>query len=749
MQITRQGAISWRNRLRAIESSPYGRQIPKAEFPGGVGVPSVVGIVLLIAVAIFGWIMVDLDRSEQTASQVVDSQRRLTEQLGTTLQGATQEAVTQLGDSSSSGSPAKVVKNLTAADPHWKGASVIDPATGKIKAGAGAPVRITDSLLAGVDHPVAVPVSADAEHVDMVVAAPMSDTPGSPVIAGARSVPIRMDASNASVDRAMALVSNGQVLARVGTDFGATSAGELAGRIQHDGGNSGFLTKEAGTVGQPWRSQLATFTELGGATADDIDLVVVSYADTGLATQDNHGRDLMIALVATALAGFALLYFFLVRPVRRLRGDAMAISAGALATDVQRSPVSEVGGIADILAKVRLRLGGPAQPGKRGSMFRVPAAVVVVLATAMTVAWAGYVAVTFGARPDVPQRIVDDANDELARDALGINHALGRGLVGVQQIAGKVAKNPAASKPMMDRLAEDDEIHSVSIVDSAGNEVVHSGGNAYSDLDSLPHGVGIEQMNTSGRVPVVIAHAPVNGGRTLVAEFDADKLAGTSNQFPVRLLDSGNRVLDDTGGYVAFEQASARQVKAIKAAKSQPHAAVSDDDLIATAPVAGTKYVNQLGWHVVSQQPVDKLNLPANQQRRAAMTVALLAALIAIGTGGWSYFVHVHQLRRLRKDAEAMLDDPQNTVMFPQRHDEIGAVSICLETCRQALAEGPHCLGTLRETQAAPVRKATPVKAASAKAAPAKAALPADVGQTSGTLPDDELTELIGAGGRQ
>lgn len=710
------------------------------------------GLVLLLAIAIFGWVMVSSDRSDETATEVVESQQRHTDQLGGKLRASTETAVAQLSDSAkprSGDSPGRVAQRVVDSDSGWTGAAVFDRADGKMEATKGAPVKLPRSLLK-TNSPVALPIGADGTQINFLVAAPASDSATAPIIAGTKSMSLSVGTPADKVARGLMLVSNGKVLTKAGA--GGSVAAELAGEIQRDGATSGHLTNPAGTVGEPNRTQLATYTEIGGPAAGNLDLALVSYADTGVAVQDEKATLVVAALIVLAVLGFVVLRVFLVRPVQRLRADAMAVAAGGLGTQVHSPQLTEAGKISDTLDRIRLRLGGPIRRGTTRRRTRVPALGVVAVATALMLGWSGYVAVTFGAEADVPQRILDDANDEAAREADGVAKALGSGVGSLRDIARK-ADSPSDSKAQLEQLVETDgDIHSAAVVDAKGDAQVSVGGRPLADLQRAPGGTGVWQANTSGRLPIVLGYTPLGDGKhTLIAEFDTKALSGISSQFPVRLLDREHRVLADTGGFIAFEQANAEEAEMAAAVRKQnrPTAAVRDVDsegqVLAAAPVAGNKYADSLGWSIVSDKPVRDLNLPANEQRRAALTIALLAALVALGTGGWHYFVHIHQLRQLRRDSEEVLADPENTVVFPQRHDEIGAVATCLETCRQAMVDGSHWLGTLRETSAAPVKTpaAAPVKAEVTTESPAPVAVRAGHGED-----DDSEAELIGVSGK-
>jgi HAMP domain-containing protein len=63
---------------------------------------------------------------------------------------------------------------------------------------------------------------------------------------------------------------------------------------------------------------------------------------------------------------------------------------------------------------------------------------------------------------------------------------------------------------------------------------------------------------------------------------------------------------------------------------------------------------------------------------------------------GWILFTVLGPLRRVARAADNLVAGDLKSVIYPQRHDEIGTIASCLEICRQAVVQGPDRLGDVR-----------------------------------------------------
>jgi nitrate/nitrite-specific signal transduction histidine kinase len=89
---------------------------------------------------------------------------------------------------------------------------------------------------------------------------------------------------------------------------------------------------------------------------------------------------------------------------------------------------------------------------------------------------------------------------------------------------------------------------------------------------------------------------------------------------------------------------------------------------------------------------VSDLSLPTTQALHVAWLLMVLAITVAVATWGWQYTVFVRPLKALAAAAERVTGGNHQTPITPERFDEIGALAMCLEVCRQAYRDGSERL---------------------------------------------------------
>jgi hypothetical protein len=107
--------------------------------------------------------------------------------------------------------------------------------------------------------------------------------------------------------------------------------------------------------------------------------------------------------------------------------------------------------------------------------------------------------------------------------------------------------------------------------------------------------------------------------------------------------------------------------------------------IAAAAPFSGSGAAAPLGWSVVSWQPAGPLAIPGYESQNRTILAGLLGGTAAVACLGWLHIVVARPLRTLADRAEALADGDRKTVLFPQHHDEVGAVTRSLELIRQQL----------------------------------------------------------------
>ena len=94
------------------------------------------------------------------------------------------------------------------------------------------------------------------------------------------------------------------------------------------------------------------------------------------------------------------------------------------------------------------------------------------------------------------------------------------------------------------------------------------------------------------------------------------------------------------------------------------------------------------GSETVAERPLAAFRLPDNELSRGTWLVAFLALVVAVLLFAWYRLVVIRPLRQMAEAAERLADGDVRDTVCPVRHDEIGAVAVCLDIVRQTMAEG-------------------------------------------------------------
>jgi HAMP domain-containing protein len=180
----------------------------------------------------------------------------------------------------------------------------------------------------------------------------------------------------------------------------------------------------------------------------------------------------------------------------------------------------------------------------------------------------------------------------------------------------------------------------------------------------------------------------------------------------VHVIDHRMRSMLDTGGFIPFREVHDNGVRAAASAALSPDgtasapkstrrvvvASVVGDGAVPAAAGTGTATAvpkspaGTLGWVVVVSRDVGDLVLPTTQALHVAWLLMVLAVTVAVVGWGWQYTVFVRPLKALAAAAERVTDGDHQTPITPERFDEIGALAMCLEVCRQTRSEGSERL---------------------------------------------------------
>jgi methyl-accepting chemotaxis protein len=179
----------------------------------------------------------------------------------------------------------------------------------------------------------------------------------------------------------------------------------------------------------------------------------------------------------------------------------------------------------------------------------------------------------------------------------------------------------------------------------------------------------------------------------LIGEFNITRLAVPLQLAgeEVRVVDGGDRTIVDTQSYLAFDQLSdtTQRTATAVARTGQTPDQVDGATLVAARALAQNGPATALDWVAVAEQPVSALGITANAVRGGAQAAALVTAVLALLLCGWHELVVVRPLRRIAVAAELVAAGALSEHVYPQRQDEIGTVTACVEIIRQTLTGGP------------------------------------------------------------
>jgi hypothetical protein len=708
------------------------KQLAEARFPGGVGVPSGVGLALSLLLAVFCAYYLQQPATPAVPAAVVEPQERFTASMARTLAASIAKEVTNLRAAVTP--PAAglardsddLLGELGEIYPRWRGMALVEGAGERMIAARGEPVPLDELDRTSFQTATIRPVARAGHGVLLVATIPLgSDRQGRLLVAS-----LDLSSSEFPLDERLGqsvllVTATGSVVDSYGPlpETGDRAHAELirAAAIEATAGRTGSKVgathRDASTQGAAVVPVVAYAPLAVAEMSGTLGLGVVSVSRASIDHDESQWHPLVpaSALVVVAVLGFALVRAVLVNPVRRLRADAIAVASGALGRTVRISRVVEVRRIAAVIEHCRVRLRGePARPNRR-SALGLAARRAVILSTVALLGWSALLATTVGVSvPAVPDAAVRQRGVEVAWIADSVRRSLDEGMSDLKVLSRFGARNnEPALRTSMERLAgRETRYRSVYLVDPAGQILVHFGRRPLRPEGRLPvDEEGLRQYNTSGRLPVIFAHRSLpDRQRAVVVEFDVEHISGLLGQAAgrVRIVDSGLRTIADTEGYLAFQELSDSSLRrsANEARTTMSGASVMQSptgpSIVASVAIGGSRLTSMLGWVVVAERPIAELNLPGNELRRRALVVGLLGAVIALLHCGWHELMFVRPLRRAAAAGERLVNGDIKSVIYPIRQDHVGTITSCLEICRQALADGAHRLGDVRRPRGGP-----------------------------------------------
>jgi HAMP domain-containing protein len=675
-------------------------QLPESGFPSGISTPSTTVLVLLLLHAGLCAVLLGGSESGTVPAAVTEAQEQLVRGAGATVGAAASQGIADLRAVTAVpvATPDELVARLLQ-NGKWRGAAVLDSGTRALIASRGEPVAV-QSLPRSVTGTTVTPVVGADGTLRVVVAEAL---PGARLLVAARGSRLPDTSLGGDLkDTLLLTTSTGQVIDSRGAPLGP-GVGRLVELASAAGaaGEKGTLSGSTVAGQQP----AVVYTPVSSAQVDGVlGLAVVSVARAPVTGSGPGGNGVVPAVALGVVAVFGLLVVrrVLVKPVRRLRADALAIAGGRLMTTrVRRSRTREVDRIAAAFEHCRADLGGAAERPGRRPRRGLPTWFMIGLTSAAVLAWSAGVLVTVG-RQDVvvPAAVVGSARNQTTAATDALRRSLNDGLADLTSFAALTGGDVRSG--LDELIAGQSRYRSVYVADRSGGASSVVGRPPLRTTEPLPAEPGIGLRQGTAPVPVLFAHAPLPNGQALVGEFDLDHIGRLLGRAPgsVRLVDDGLRTIAATDGFVAFAELAAElRDSAVDSGADGPVARTQEGTagqaVVVAAPLRGGAS-GRLGWTVVAEEPVTDLALPGNELRRNAMVAALVAALLAVLLFGWQYLLLIRPLRRVADAADEIVKGRYSTVSYPQHQDQIGTIASCLEICRQALTDGVRRLGGAR-----------------------------------------------------
>jgi len=672
-----------------VVANSAGPEPVESGFPGGLRAPlAVVGAALILLVA---WCVIQLPAAASGGggpSAVAQSQELLVNDLAR----ATADSIGDVaGDLSTAAAlytvhpdptPAGTLAAITRGTPQALGLALVHRGSGTLLAGTGEPVPVESLPNKDIDRITVTLVRDQSGGTVVLTAAPLTGTNWLVLVTTGLKIP----AHTLSGDAAEALLlttPDGQVVKSRGRfDPGyqqlVTTASERSTAV-------GSMIGEAGkgpVVNGARTTPIAVYAPiLTGEPARPLglNLVLVGSAPAQAAVETPVETAWVTAVLAAAvLVSLLLLGFGFITPLRRLRAEALGGHRR------RRYRLREA-------AVVSAALRDEILPVRHG---RISARTFVLLAVAPLLLCSVLVGVIAGETvPTVPDLVVQGERGLAEVTAGALRDQLSASLSDLRTFATRATGDVNSLKPALANLiAQNKRYRSVYVTDADGSVQVDAGRAPLRSVERPPSGSGVHQQNTAGRIPVLYASTPLpDHTHVLIGELDVTKLSSILRRSAGngKLVDSGLRTLASADGYRAFDpltdQALKQSVTDALGGVGRPGTDEVDGQwyVVAAATVTGSPSTDPLRWTVVLQQPLTTLPLPDNLVRRYALFAALLVGAAGLLLLGWYHLCFVRPLRRLAEAAIRLEQGDLKTVIYPERLNEIGTLSQCLDDARR------------------------------------------------------------------
>ncbi|MGW3210428.1 HAMP domain-containing protein [Streptomyces sp. NPDC001135] len=486
--------------------------------------------------------------------------------------------------------------------------------------------------------------------------------------------------------------------------YQGVSGSLLGGKLLGDRSVAGYATLAAAEPGEH-------------TTASGLGLSVVSMVKV---TEESapSGSPVFGVLAAGALLvvgalAVAVLLGTVQRPLIRLFLESRRLTRGDLTRPVTVPGYGEAHRIGGALERLRRQLLGESAEATGSAetpsgLRRVDTRALLAVCAVLLLAWSAPLMLLFNradSTADVPRQLVNDQRERTDTLSDRVRRAVNEGDADLQSVASLIGDktSPEAMETVLERTYnENRRYRSLYVVDSHGAIQAREGKSPRVAESDRVSGKSVRLLGRGDKEPVVVAAAEIPGrnGAQLVGEFRVEffnALLTRPGLGVVRLVDDQHKVIAGNTGFLAFQSLPDDHLRDLVAASAQrlgkkpkPSGVLYRENgvrIAAAAPFSGSGTAESLHWSVVSWQPVDRLAIPQYDAQNRTVLAGLLGAAAAVACLGWLHIVVARPLRSLADRAEALAAGDRKTVLFPQHHDEVGAVTRSLELIRQQLQD--------------------------------------------------------------
>ncbi|MER5541110.1 cache and HAMP domain-containing protein [Streptomyces sp. NPDC002589] len=486
--------------------------------------------------------------------------------------------------------------------------------------------------------------------------------------------------------------------------YPGVSGSLLGGKLLGDRSVAGYATLAAADPGDT--------TTAGGLGLSVVAMVKVTEQSGG--TQSPvFGLAAGGALLLVGALAVAVLLGTVQRPLIRLFLESRRLTRGDLTRPVTVPGYGEAHRIGGALERLRRQLLGESAeatgPAERPSgLRRVGTPALLAVCAVLLLAWSAPLMLLFNradSTADVPRQLVNDQRERTDTLSDRVRRALNEGDADLQSVASLIG-DKTSPEAMAEVLAhtynENRRYRSLYVVDPHGEIQAREGKEPKVIKSDRVSGRPLRLLGRGGKEPVVVAAAEIPGrnGAQLVGEFRVEffnALVTRPGLGVVRIVDDRHRIIAGNTGFLAFQSLPDQHLKDLVAAgaqrlgkKPRPSGVLYRDNgvrIAAAAPFSGSGSAESLHWSVVSWQPTGRLAIPEYDAQNRTVLAGLLGAAAAVACLGWLHIVVARPLSTLADRAEALAAGDRKPVLFPQHHDEVGAVTRSLELIRQQLQD--------------------------------------------------------------